>query len=96
MFRSPITILRRALPVAAVALVAALPLLAPSTAHAWWRGGWGWGGGVFIAPPAVVVGPPAVYAPPPVVYGAPPYYGPARVWVPGHWWRGYWVRGHWA
>jgi hypothetical protein len=86
----------------AIATVAALPLLTPGAARAWWSGGWGWHpgccwrGGVFvgIAPPPVVIGPP-VYAPPPVYYAPPPVYGPR--WVPGHYNRwGYWVPGHWV
>ncbi len=75
--------------------------IAPTPAHAWWRGG---GFGVVIGVPPVVVAPPAYYAPPPAYYPpasyAPPvaYYGaPHRpVWVPPHWARGYWVPGHWA
>lgn len=58
--------------------LALLPLLLPTKAHAWVRGGWGWHGGVFVgvAPPPVVVGPPVVYAPPPVVYAPPVAYAP--------------------
>ncbi len=52
-------------------------------AQAWWRGGWGGGFVVGIAPPAYYYPPPAYYAPPayyyppPVTYAPPPaYYAP--------------------
>ncbi len=64
--------------VLAVVAGAILPLVIPAPAHAWWRAGWGWGGGVYVAP-RVYVAPP-VYAPPPPVYYAPPpayYVAPA-------------------
>ncbi len=63
----------RSAAVIAVATVAILPVVVPSPAHAWWRAGWGWGGGVYVAPPPVYVAPP-VYAPPPVYYAPPPAY----------------------
>ena len=49
----------------------------PAPAQAWWRGGWGWDGGVVfgVAPP-VYLPPPVVYAPPPVYYAPPAYYVP--------------------
>ncbi|MBS0641978.1 MAG: hypothetical protein U1E70_00245 [Acetobacteraceae bacterium] len=83
-------------------LVAVGLTVAPQHAHAWWRGGVGYG--VVIGPPVVVAPPPPVYVAPPVVYAAPPpvvyaqprYYAPRPVWVPGHWRRGYWVPGHWG
>src|SRR5437588_7429436 len=103
MFSSMRSVLGRAVAPTALAAAAALPLVLPSQAHAWWRGG------VWIGIPPVVVGPPAYYAPP-AVYTPPAYsygygygndygygYGyPHRVWVPGHWRYGYWVPGHWG
>ena len=81
----------------AFAAAVALPLTIPSTAHAWWRGGWGWGGGVYIAPPAYYAPPPAYYAPPPAYYAPPPVaYAPGMIWFGPHWDGGYWVRGHWG
>jgi len=75
---------------------AAIPLLAPAQAHAYWnRWGWGRGPGVVIAPPYVVA-PPAYYAPPPAYY-APYAPRPYVRWIPPHRdWRGYFVPGHWA
>jgi hypothetical protein len=71
---------------------ASVPLLTPSTAHAYWRGG------VWIGVPAPgYYAPPPVYAPPPAAYYAPYYgYHPHRFWVRAHWngWR--WVPGHWV
>ena len=60
-------------------------VMAPGTAHAWGRGGWGCCGGgiyfgfappVYVGPPVVYVGPPVAYAPGPV-YAAPGPGGPA-------------------
>ncbi|MDE2515262.1 MAG: hypothetical protein KGL12_04475 [Rhodospirillales bacterium] len=72
----------------------------PGQARAWWRGGWGWHGGVVIGAP-IFVPPPVVYAPPPpVVYAPPPpviYARPRpRIWIPPHWRGPYWVPGHWS
>ena len=53
--------------VAALLVLVAL-LAAPSAAHAWWRGGVGFGFG-FVP---LYVPPPPVYVPPPVYYYAPP------------------------
>jgi hypothetical protein len=76
---------RRAAVFAALGAALALPLMVPTPAEAWWRGGWGgWGGwhggccwhsGVSIG-----IGLP-LYAPPPVYYAPPPpvYYGPPPV-----------------
>jgi hypothetical protein len=63
----------RRLAVAAAFSAAALPLAVPSTAHAWWRGGF------FIGVPPVVIGPPVVYPPP--VYAAPPVYASPPVYA---------------
>jgi hypothetical protein len=52
--------------------LALLALVASTPAHAWYHGGWGWRGGIYIAPPPVFVGPPVVYASPPIVYAPPP------------------------
>jgi hypothetical protein len=80
----------------ALAAAVVLPLTVPSTAHAWWRGGWGWGGGIYIAPP-VVVAPAPVYAPPPAYYAPPAaYYAPGMVWFGPGWVGGAWVPGHWG
>ncbi len=57
----------------------------PAPAQAWWRGGWGWHGGVvFGVVPPVFLPPPVVYAPPPPVYYAPPAYyaAPAPAYSP--------------
>jgi hypothetical protein len=74
-------------------LLAALPLMAPRPALAWW------GGGVWIGGPGYV-GPHYAYVPPPPVYYAPPpivYAPPVAHWVPGHYnWRGFWIPGHWV
>lgn len=69
----------RGLAALAVAAGAILPLAIPAPAHAWWRAGWGWRGGVYVAPrfyvaPPVYAPPPAYYAPPPVFYAPPPAY----------------------
>ena len=83
MHRKPI------LALAALAAAAAIPLLAPSPAHAYWTR-WGW------TPPVVVAPPPAYYAPPPAYY-APPPPRPYVRWIPPHRdWRGYFIPGHWA
>ncbi len=80
-----------------------VPLLAAPPAHAWWRGGWGWGwrGGVVVGPPIVVAPPPVVVAPPPIVAVAPPPVvvapAPYARWVRPHYDRwGRWVPGHWV
>jgi hypothetical protein len=70
MFRIPV--LCRVL----VALVAIAAAVAPSSAHAYWRGGIWYGvGPVLPFYPPVVVAPPVVYAPPPVIYAPPPQPG---------------------
>lgn len=61
---------------AALAFLALTGTVAPTPAHAWWRGGVVVG----IAPPPLYFGPPVYapppvyYAPPPVVYAPPPFY----------------------
>ena len=96
--------MKRFASVAAILGLAAVGVAAvPHDANAWWRGGYGYGIGVYVppiylAPPAYYAPPRAYYAPPPVAYYAPPapYYGPPqRYWVRAHWDRGYWVPGHW-
>jgi len=82
-------------------------ILSSGPALAWHGGHFG----VFIAPPPFWVGPPAVYSrgyyPWPGYYGpgyySGYYYGPARVWIPGHWtdrwtpsgWQRAWIQGYW-
>jgi hypothetical protein len=93
---------------AALCLAAALPLLTPGTAKAWWgpvwHPGWGWRGGVFVGLPPVVVGVPPVPVYPAYPYGypyAPPYpyaypYPSPWHWVPSHYTAAHvWVEGHW-
>lgn len=82
--------------VAAAVAAVSLPLLAPTPAHAWWRGGWG--PGFYVGfPVPYVVAPPVVYGPPPVAYAPPQMaYAPRPAWIPGHWQGGYWVPGHWG
>ena len=65
---------------AAVAIGLGL-LAAPGTAHAYWRGGFFFGGPIVIGP----VLPPPVYYPPPVVYAPPPpvVYSPPGYAQPG-------------
>lgn len=98
MFVKTRSLLLRAAGAAALTAAVVLPLTIPSTAHAWWRYGWGWGPGVYIAPPAVVVAPPVypapVYAAP--VYPAYPAYSPGMIWFPGVWVGGVWHGGHWG
>ncbi len=79
-----------------IGLILLTVVLSSGTALAW---------RFFVAPPPLW-GPPAVYYrgyyPPPVGYG-PDYYGPYRVWVPGHWenrwtpsgWHRAWIPGYW-
>jgi GH15 family glucan-1,4-alpha-glucosidase len=60
----------------AVAALGAIAV-APTSAHAWWRGGVVFGFGPWLPyaypyPYPYYYPPPVVYAPPPVVYGAPP------------------------
>jgi hypothetical protein len=57
-----------------VAGVAAIGLaMTPAPARAWWRGGWGYNGGIVIGVvPPFFLPPPVVYAAPPPVYYAPP------------------------
>jgi hypothetical protein len=67
----------------------------PHEAKAWWRGGYGYGVGIWVPPPVIVA--PPYYARP--IYAAPPaayYPPPRRFWVPPHWEGPYWVRGHWS
>lgn len=70
--------MRRLLLGAAVAVAAGLALV-PSTANAWWHGGFYGPRFVFFGPPVIYAPPPVVYAPPPVVYAPapPPAYVPA-------------------
>lgn len=74
------------------AVVLGCALIAPTAAHAWWRGG------VYVGVPPVIVGPPVYYYPRPVIYGPPPVYVvPRPYWVPAHYdLRGFWVPGHWV
>ncbi len=88
--------MKRLASVAAILGLATVGVAAmPPDANAWWRGGYGYGIGIYVPP--IYVAPPAYYAPP--VYYAPPppvYYAPPRhYWVPAHWEGGYWMRGHW-
>ncbi len=84
----------------------AVPLLTPTPAEAWWRGGWGWHAGWgwgwhpgYAWRPGwgwrggVVVGvPPVVVAPAAPYYAPPPYR-----WIPGHRaWNGRWIPPHWG
>ncbi len=78
-------LIRRSVPpapavLAALAFTALSAAVAPSPAHAWWRGGVAIG----IAPPPLYFGPP-VYAPPlyapPVYYPPPVYYAPPPFYV---------------
>lgn len=86
--------------IAALTAAAVLPVTVPSPAHAWWRAGWGWGPGIYVAPPIVVA--PPVYAAP--VYAAPAYApgpvyaapAPGMIWVAPAWIGGVWVGGHWG
>lgn len=91
-----------------MAAALAAPLLAPTPAEAWWRGGWGWhagygwgwhpGWGWGWHPwgwggGVVVAAPPVVVAPPPVAYAPPPPYR----WIPGYYAaNGRWVPPHWG
>ena len=59
--------------VLAVVVVFAAAIAMPSAAHAWWRGGFGFGFvPLYVPPPPVYVPPPVYYGPPPVVYAPPP------------------------
>ena len=72
--------------------LAALPLVAPKPALAWWSGRVWIGDPAYVAPPryAYVPPPPIYYAPPPVVYALP-----VARWIPGHYnWHGFWIPGH--
>jgi hypothetical protein len=55
----------------------------PAPAHAWWRGGYGGGLVIGIAPPYYAP-PPVYYAPPPPVYYAPPPGYPPAYAPPGY------------
>ncbi|HUZ65792.1 MAG TPA: hypothetical protein VMU82_18980 [Acetobacteraceae bacterium] len=104
MFKASRPALLRALAGVALLTAVGLPLLAPTPAQAWWRGGW-WhpgvsfgiriGGPIFVGPP--VYGPPVYYGAP---YYAPPYYArpyPGAYWVRPHYNQfGYFVPGHWV
>jgi hypothetical protein len=86
-------VLKRFIFASALMTVLVAPLLAPSSAQAWWahpgwgwgwHGGWGWRGGVFIGGPVVVARPPVVYAPSAYRW-IPGHYTPYGAWVPPHW-----------
>ena len=85
---------------AALAACVAVPVLKPSPAEAWWRGGgwgwhagWGWHGGWGWRPwGGVYVG-----VPPVAVVGAPVPYAPPYRFIPGHYTPGgYWIAPHWG
>ncbi len=69
----------RFLAASACCLAVLAPVLVPSPAQAWWRGGF-FVGAPFYYPPPVYYPPPPVYYPPPPVYYAPP---PAAYVAPG-------------
>jgi hypothetical protein len=104
------SILRRLGVVAAFAgAVTAGTMALPGQAHAWWRGGVGYGvvvppvvvaPPVYVAPAPIYVAPPPVYAAPPPVYAAPPpvYAVPPVAYNAGPrvWIPAHWQGGYWV